>query len=282
MVNPLLNSSTDSSESNRRNRNSVTIYDLTGSNFNPSQYSLCLKLQRDLRKQQMDIPHSVSTQSKPPHILIVTEHLPVYTLGTGSTLNHVKFNLDEPAPCNASLIRTERGGEVTFHGPGQLVLYPILRLAEFKKDIRWYIQSLENVVIRVLQDSFQLDAHLKPGLIGVWVGNAKVCAIGLHISRWVSMHGIALNVDIDLKPFEYIIPCGISDRRVSSIHELLLERGIPYKDLPTMDHVKQLLLTSFQQQFSIKFENPTSQQTQFLHGQLAPENTPTETAFLEL
>ncbi|KAK1433544.1 hypothetical protein QVD17_10455 [Tagetes erecta] len=150
--------------------------------------------------------------------LIMLQHQPVYTLGTASSETHLNFDIkDPPLP----LFQTERGGEVTYHGPGQLVMYPIMNLRFHKMDLHWYLRSLEEVVIRVLSSVFMLKASRVNGLTGVWVGDKKVAAIGIRVTRWVTYHGLALNVCTDLSPFDRIVPCGIKDRGVGSIKGLL-------------------------------------------------------------
>ncbi|CAK9178580.1 unnamed protein product [Ilex paraguariensis] len=152
--------------------------------------------------------------------LIILQHHPVYTLGSGSTEDHLNFELKD-APFD--VYRTERGGEVTYHGPGQLVMYPIINLRCFKMDLHWYLRTLEEVVIRVLSSTFSIKASRLEGLTGVWVGDEKLAAIGIRVSQWIAYHGLALNVTTDLTPFQWIVPCGIQDRRVGSIKGLLGE-----------------------------------------------------------
>jgi lipoyl(octanoyl) transferase len=178
-------------------------------------------------------------------ILLMLQHTPVYTLGTASKLEYVLFDSAElqlaPVPGKAAgrqpagpvtpgrtlerpeLVRTERGGEVTYHGPGQLVVYPIVNLNRHKRDLHWYLRQLEETVILLLQREYGIAASRKPGLTGVWVGNDKVAAMGLKVSRWVTMHGLAFNVDLELEPFDRIIPCGISkgEHGVTSLQRLL-------------------------------------------------------------
>lgn len=150
--------------------------------------------------------------------VIILQHSPVYTLGTHSSENFLLFDKDNP-PCD--LYRTERGGEVTYHGPGQLVMYPILNLRHHKMDLHWYLRSLEEVVIRALWSACSIEASRIEGLTGVWVGDKKVAAIGVRVTRWITYHGLALNVTTDLSPFTKIIPCGIDNRPVGSVFELL-------------------------------------------------------------
>ncbi|KAH0759201.1 hypothetical protein KY290_022694 [Solanum tuberosum] len=154
--------------------------------------------------------------------LIVLQHQPVYTLGTGSSEENILFDVKN-APFE--LYRTERGGEVTYHGPGQLVMYPIINLRYHEMDLHWYLRSLEEVIIRVLSSSFSIEASRIDGLTGVWVGGRKLAAIGIRVSHWVTYHGLALNVTTDLSPFQQIVPCGIRDRQVGSIKGLLREHS---------------------------------------------------------
>lgn len=163
----------------------------------------------------------LKTQSQPDRLLLM-EHPPVYTLGQGSTLENLKFSLDDsPHP----IFRIERGGEVTHHCPGQLVGYPILDLKRHRQDLHWYLRQLEEVVIRTLVQ-FGVKGERLPGLTGVWVRDAaspmaeshrKLAAIGIKVSRWVTMHGFALNVCPDLEGFRHIVPCGIGHKPVGSL-----------------------------------------------------------------
>jgi len=152
-------------------------------------------------------------------VLVLLEHPPVYTLGTGSTQNFLKF-----APENApyEIHRIERGGEVTYHCPGQLVGYPILNLRHYQQDLHWYLRQLEEVILQLLQ-SYGLPAERLSGLTGVWVEGYKLAAIGIKVSRWITMHGFAINVCPDLRGFTRIIPCGIVDKPVGSLAQFLPE-----------------------------------------------------------
>jgi lipoyl(octanoyl) transferase len=152
-------------------------------------------------------------QSPQPDRLLLVEHPPVYTLGQGSTTEHLKFlDSDPPHP----LFRIERGGEVTHHCPGQLVGYPILDLKRHQTDLHWYLRQLEEVVIQTLA-ALDIPGTRQPGLTGVWVGDTKLAAIGIKVSRWITMHGFALNVCPNLSGFEAIVPCGIADKAVGSV-----------------------------------------------------------------
>lgn len=150
---------------------------------------------------------------------ILLEHPPVYTLGQGASLEFLKFDAAQAAP---TLLRTERGGEVTYHCPGQLVGYPILNLRYYKQDLHWYLRQLEEVLIRVLA-LYGLTGERIPGMTGVWVEGRKLAAIGIKVSRWITMHGFALNVCPDLSGFEQIVPCGIADKPVGSLAQFVAD-----------------------------------------------------------
>ena len=151
--------------------------------------------------------------------LIVLEHPPVYTLGTGASLKFLKF---DHLQTDYELYRIERGGEVTYHCPGQIVVYPILNLRYYQQDLHWYLRQLEEVIIQVLAIN-KLTGERIDGLTGVWIEGRKVAAIGIKVSKWVTMHGFALNVCPDLSGFEQIVPCGIADRSVCSMAEFVLD-----------------------------------------------------------
>ncbi|WP_442936100.1 lipoyl(octanoyl) transferase LipB [Nostoc sp.] len=148
-------------------------------------------------------------------VLILLEHPPVYTLGQGSNSDFLKFDIDKS---QYDVHRIERGGEVTYHCPGQLVGYPILNLQSYRKDLHWYLRQLEEVIIRVLA-VYGLQGERIPAFTGVWLQGRKVAAIGIKVSRWITMHGFALNVCPDMTGFERIVPCGISDKPVGSLAE---------------------------------------------------------------
>lgn len=155
-------------------------------------------------------------------ILILLEHPPVYTLGQGASLEFLKF---DPTQTSWEVHRIERGGEVTYHCPGQLVGYPILNLRHYQQDLHWYLRELEEVLIRVLAD-YGLKGERLAGFTGVWLQGRKVAALGIKVSRWITMHGFALNVCPDLEGFKQIVPCGISDKPVGSLAEFIPEIDI--------------------------------------------------------
>ena len=160
--------------------------------------------------------HKKVVSGKEPDTLIIVEHDPVYTLGKNTNDNHLLQSASE----EIQVFRIERGGDITFHGPGQIVVYPILDLNRFVKSVSWYMRTLEKIIIDTLSD-FEIKAELKDGLTGVWVGDEKIGAQGVRISRWVTMHGLALNVNTDLRYFDGIIPCGIFDYGVTSMEKLM-------------------------------------------------------------
>ena len=155
-----------------------------------------------------------------PDTLLFLEHPHVYTLGRNALPENILVSEDWLASRGAQVFRTDRGGDVTYHGPGQLVGYPILDLTQHRRDISWYMRSLEEVFIRTAQD-FGIEAARSAGAAGVWVGNDKLVAMGVHLSRWVTSHGFALNVNTDLSYFESIVPCGLHGKGVTSLAKLL-------------------------------------------------------------
>ena len=169
--------------------------------------------------------------------LLLVEHEPVYTLGKNADKNH----LLQHYPDNVQIFQIERGGDVTFHGPGQLVGYPILDLHNYKKSVSWYMRSLEQVIINTLQ-KYGIKGEQKEDLTGVWIKDKKIAAFGVRISRWVTMHGFALNVNTDMQYYEGIIPCGILEYGVTSM-EKLLSHEVNMKD------VKNTVISSFKNVF---------------------------------
>jgi lipoyl(octanoyl) transferase len=147
-----------------------------------------------------------------PDVLLLLEHPPVYTLGRGADPRH----LGSAGGGRVPVVRAHRGGEVTYHGPGQLVGYPILGLRELKTDVRWYLRTLEEVLIGALGE-LGITAGRRDGLTGVWVGMRKIASIGVALRRWVSWHGFALNVGPDLRGFDAITPCGLPGVQMTSV-----------------------------------------------------------------
>ena len=174
---------------------------------------------REMWEIQKQLHQSVVNNGNEQY-LIITEHKPVITIGKSGSKNNLLANPDWLKKQDIDVIENDRGGDITFHGPGQIVGYPILNLAKFKKDIHWYLRAIEDVIIKSLGE-LGLTAQRQEKLTGVWIENRKICAIGVKTSRWVTMHGFALNVLTNLDYFKMIVPCGINDKGVTSIsHEL--------------------------------------------------------------
>jgi lipoyl(octanoyl) transferase len=157
-------------------------------------------------------------------VLLFCEHPHVITLGRNANRTNLLASEHVLRQKNVELHATNRGGDVTYHGPGQIVGYPILNLDKIKRDVGWYVRTLEEAMIRASAD-FGIIAYRVPGKTGVWVQAApteeKLAAIGVHISRWVTSHGFAYNVSTDLRYFDLIVPCGIADRKATSLEKLL-------------------------------------------------------------
>ncbi len=151
-----------------------------------------------------------------PNILLLLEHPPTLTLAKEKDLKDILVSESVLKAKNIEVFPTDRGGNITWHGPGQIVGYPILDLNDLGKDVHQYIRNLEQVIINTLKD-FSLESRRDPKHVGVWVGNDKIAAIGVRVSKWVTKHGFALNVNTDLTYFDLINPCGIVDRGVTSL-----------------------------------------------------------------
>ncbi len=195
-------------------------------------YPVALDWQRTLLSERVN-------NSRLEDVLILLEHPSVYTLGQGASREFLKFDLDT----SRDVYRVERGGEVTYHCPGQLVGYPILNLQHYCKDLHWYLRQLEEVLIQVLA-VYGLKGERVSGLTGVWLEGRKVAAIGIKVRRWITMHGFALNVCPDLTGFERIVPCGISDKPVGSIAQFIPEI--------TFDQVRFQVAVAFADVFGVE------------------------------
>ena len=190
-------------------------------------------------------PLKVDTQ----HYLLYCEHPPVYTLGKSGSEDNLLIDEAERAEKGISYYKINRGGDITYHGPGQITGYPILDLEKFKPDLGWYLRTMEEVMIQVIAE-YGLEGGRVKGATGVWLGigterERKICAFGVRCSRWVTMHGFALNVNTDLNYFVYIVPCGIEDKAVTSI-AAELGREVP------LEEVKGLLSQKFQELFGFE------------------------------
>lgn len=203
-------------------------------------YSEAYQLQKHLQEKQL--------QGALGSGLLLVEHPPVITISKGSNLEDIVAPEKVLAKRGIALEKTDRGGQVTYHGPGQLVVYFLFNLKDFKEDLHEFLRQMEETVIQLLT-SYDLKPYRSEGRTGVWVGKEKVCAMGIHVRRWWTTHGLALNVTTDLNHFGLIIPCGIRDRGVTS-----LERLLPEGKCPSMEQVKQLYLNLVSQVFKTTIE----------------------------
>ncbi|XP_046742699.1 putative lipoyltransferase 2, mitochondrial [Diprion similis] len=200
-------------------------------------YGAALSLQKILA----DLHHgNKELVTETQNTLVLLEHNPVYTIG----IRRKDYSVEEErklTKLGAQFFKTNRGGLITFHGPGQLIAYPILNLKQFAQaSIRWYVNEIENMIIRLCAE-FGIKGETSPDT-GVWVNNNKICAIGIHGSRYITTHGLALNCNTDLKWFEHIVPCGIKGKGVTSISKEL-------KQDITVDDVIPVLCNAFKDQF---------------------------------
>lgn len=197
-------------------------------------YHSALKIQQQHIQQHLDSSRNI------PNTLLLCEHEPVYTIG----LRQAPYPPAEEQrlkALGADFCRTNRGGLITFHGPGQLVCYPILNLGCFKKSVRWYVCELERTVIKMC-GKFGIKASTSPDT-GVWVGDNKICAIGIHCGRYITSHGLALNCNTDMSWFDNIVPCGIVGKGVTSLSQEL------ERDVPPEEAIPELL-EAFTEQFN--------------------------------
>ena len=218
------------------------------------EYQPTWDYQEELLKQNLDI--KIHNRENPEDLketnnhLIFVEHPHVYTLGKSGHESNLLANENKLKEIEATYVKVNRGGDITYHGFGQVVGYPILDLENFYTDIHRYMRDLEEVIIRTIAE-YGLIGERSPGETGVWfdVGKPyarKICALGVKASRWVTIHGFALNVNTDMKYFDYIIPCGISDKQVTSMKREL-EREVDYEE------VKQKIKKHFAEVFGFEF-----------------------------
>jgi|YNPMSStandDraft_1061717.scaffolds.fasta_scaffold07003_3 lipoate-protein ligase B len=200
-------------------------------------YADALALQRTL--------HALRVAGTIPDTLLLLEHPPVITLGKAFHPEHLRYAREFYAQQGVELHPTDRGGDVTCHNPGQLVGYPIFDVSQHGRDLHKFLRDIEQAIIDALH-AFGVEAHRESGYTGVWVGNAKIAAIGIKVTKWVSMHGFALNVNNDLRLFHTIVPCGIADRPVTSLQQVL-GRAVP------MEQVKHQVAQGLERVFNLCF-----------------------------
>jgi len=210
------------------------------------EYKNAWDLQQSLLEKTIDIKmqnRKNDVYQETPNFLLLCEHPHVYTIGKSGDPSNLLISEEELRNKKVEFFNTNRGGDITYHGPGQLVCYPILDLENFRTDIHLYLRNLEEVVISLLKQ-YDIRAQRVSGLTGVWTYGSKnsdpekICAIGVRTSRWVTMHGLALNVNTNLDYFENIVPCGIDDKGVTSIAK---ELG---KEV-SLEEVKYYLIKAF-------------------------------------
>jgi lipoate-protein ligase B len=172
-------------------------------------YTEALELQRALCRRRV-------AGELQQDLLLLVEHEPVVTLGRGAQASSLPLAPEELVRRGVAVAEVERGGDVTYHGPGQLVGYPILQLREHREDLHWYLRQLEAVLIRALA-GLGVAAERNPGLTGVWTHGQKIASLGVHVKQWVTYHGFALNVSTDLRAFDLIVPCGIQGVVMTSV-----------------------------------------------------------------
>ena len=197
--------------------------------FGQQPYKPIWELQKQL--------HAKRVAGKISDVVLLLEHDHVYTFGKNADRN----NLLDSKPRNAEVVQIDRGGEVTYHGPGQLVCYPIIDLHNFQLSVSWYMRNLENVIIHCLKE-FGIEANQKAGLTGAWVNDNKICAMGVRLSRWVTMHGFALNVAPNMTYFDGMIPCGIIEYGVTSLKEQGIEISIGTLAHKIMQHFNYFIV----------------------------------------
>lgn len=200
---------------------------------------------RDAWIKQEELVQSI--QSGTSHsTLILCEHPTVITIGKEGGEQHLLISSEFLQSSHIEVIPINRGGDITLHNPGQIVVYPIFNLMDYKQDLHWFLRAIEQVIIEVLKH-YNITSDRISGKTGVWIDQKrKICAIGLHCSRWVTSHGLAFNISNDIKQFEWIVPCGINNMDITSLSQ---ELGY----IPDMNEVKQLCLKEFETIFEKKF-----------------------------
>ena len=218
----------------------------------------------EIRSQMSDVGFQTSDLRLPSsdletqHYLLFVEHPPVYTLGKSGDIDNVLLSEENLKARGIDFFRTNRGGDITFHGPQQIVGYPILDLEKFYTDIGKYLRNVEEVIILTLKE-YGIEAGRSAGETGVWIDAAikgkerKICAIGVRSSRWITMHGFALNVNTDLDYFNFIIPCGIQDKQVTSLQKEL-GREVNFEE------VKEKVKRNFEKVFNAELKTISNRQ----------------------
>ena len=223
---------------------------ITVKNLGLLDFERTFDIQKDFQNQIIEIKinnRKKNLSSITPNFLLFVEHDHVYTLGNSGNENNLIFDKKRLDKMGIKYYKTNRGGDITYHGPGQLVCYPIIDLENFYRDIHKYLRDLEDIVINTL-DYFNIKASRNSKETGVWLdvgkpNERKICAMGIKVSRWVTMHGLALNVNTDLSYFNGIVPCGISEKGVTSVSNEL-------NKTIELDLVRKVLAENFLKKFN--------------------------------
>lgn len=208
--------------------------------------------QEQLLRQNVQLKSTEEGRGRTRHHFLLVEHPPVYTLGKSGKMEHVLLSEEVMAEKGIEFFHTNRGGDITFHGPQQMVGYPVLDLEKFYTDIGKYLRNLEEVIILTMAD-YGLKGERSPGETGVWLDafvpgkERKICAMGVRCSRWVTMHGFAFNVNTDLTYFDHIIPCGIQNKQVTSL-------GKELGKTMDMEEVKERVKRNFEKVFDVSLQ----------------------------
>ena len=229
---------------NKKLNKNIIIYDLGVLDYNTALNFQEKKLQEiiDIKRTNRNKSSSIET----PNYFLFVEHPPVITLGKSGQEKNLLLTKEELERKKIQYFNTNRGGDITFHGYGQIVGYPVIDLENFYTDINRYLRTLEEIVISTL-NYFKISSQRSPGETGVWLesnslNSRKICAIGVKTSRWVTMHGFALNVDTDLRYYNYIVPCGIKGKGITSINQEI-------KKNVSINEVKEKILENLKKTF---------------------------------
>ena len=225
---------------------------VTVCNLGTMEYETALKIQQKAQEKRL--------AGEIGDIFLLVEHNRVLTMGTRAKESNILYSKEFLQEQGISVFETNRGGDVTYHGPGQIVGYPILDLKEYGRDIHLFVENIEQVIINLLAEEYGIKAQIDPKYTGVFVGKDKICAIGFSVKRWVTMHGFAFNVNTNLADFQLINPCGILDRGVTSIEKLTGEKQ-------NFETVQKKLIAQFGRVFEKELQTITKDE---LTAQLFP------------
>ena len=233
------------------NIKTIELYDL-GKGFYQPVWDLQHEVQQSIISEKRADQNGVFAGSRKNDALLFVEHPHVYTMGKSGAEENMLRSMAELTNLHAEYVKIDRGGDITYHGPGQIVGYPILDLDRHFTDIHKYLRYLEEVLIRVCAD-YGFEVGRIDGLTGVWIGDEKIAALGIRCSRWVTMHGFAFNVNTNLEYFNNIVPCGIQDKAVTSLQKLT-GREIE------LNEVKEKIVFHFEKVFGVRIERKGGRQ----------------------